>query len=80
MEVSVLLHAPAALSPERAPVPIEYEAAWAPSPVCAFWRTGRCHIVSQVPTVGHFIIEFCADFSLLVSVSPLQMSLVIGCV
>jgi hypothetical protein len=39
MEVNDQLHDPAALTPEKElPVPIEYEAGWAPEPVWTQWR------------------------------------------
>jgi hypothetical protein len=39
MDVSGQLHAPVALPPgKESPVPIGYEAGWAPEPVCTTWR------------------------------------------
>jgi hypothetical protein len=39
MEVSCQFHAPAALPPgKEPPVPIGYEAGWAPEPVWMLWR------------------------------------------
>jgi hypothetical protein len=37
MEVSALIHAPAALTPEEPPVPIGQEVGWTPEPVWALW-------------------------------------------
>jgi hypothetical protein len=37
---------------ERAPVPVEEEAGWAPEPVGAFWSNGRSHAPTRIRTPG----------------------------
>jgi len=47
MEVSDQLQAPAALLPEKTPVPTEWEAGWAPEPL---WRKEKYLALTSIRT------------------------------
>jgi hypothetical protein len=43
MYVSCQLHSPTALSPEKeSPIPIRWDAGWAPDPVWTLWKREKC--------------------------------------
>jgi hypothetical protein len=61
MEVSSQLHAPAALPPgTELPVPIEYEAGWAPEPVWTRWWREKFPVPagSQTPIVQPVVSRY----------------------